>query len=582
MKSSNFFFVISLILVLSGCGLGTAEKGRKPSPDWSRGLPLSTSVSGSVGMAVAGDGERIHFVWPTAAAGDQTLIHYQQLDSLAETTADHDLELPSGRLRAPRLLLAGEDQAHLFWSRRPDGSKGWELWHALLDSFGNLAGSPTRLSPAEMNIGSYVAAQNRAGNGFIVWEDNETGSLYGLQVVGTAVDAEPVLLVLSGESPAIQVDETGTLYLAWIDEALLFYAALPDGRLGVTGGARVADLIIGAGDSVKGLALGVTNEWVSIFWSIYKRSGEEAGAGLTEYVSFPVGAAALTPPTRLGIMTVEDQPYRPYQGAYPLTQLAPPPPSAAFGSNYTLEPDTAAGQGSELAVVVSTNQQFRLNTFVQMAVVLFRDGQFQGYQMAAKTESFSHQGALVADQTGNLHLAWREGGGGRKLYYATTSPETRAEVDRLRGADIINALLAGSMESVVGILFFPLALGWLLPGVLLLGLWKLKRDEDSLTHPLSIIFLLLAIVLYQGTKILFLPTITSYTPFSAWLDISASWSWPLRVGTPLLIFGLGLLAAELLRRRKQEMSPIFYFVVAAGNDALLTLAVYGVNFLGVI
>jgi hypothetical protein len=92
--------------------------------------------------------------------------------------------------------------------------------------------------------------------------------------------------------------------------------------------------------------------------------------------------------------------------------------------------------------------------------------------------------------------------------------------------------------------------------------------------------LVIAILLYQVTKLLFLPTIQTYTPFSAWLDLPRSWSTALRVMVPLLIFGVAWLAAEWVRRSRTASTLAYFFVVAA-VDAILTLVVYGVNYLGV-
>jgi hypothetical protein len=55
----------------------------------------------------------------------------------------------------------------------------------------------------------------------------------------------------------------------------------------------------------------------------------------------------------------------------------------------------------------------------------------------------------------------------------------------------------------------------------------------------------------------------------------------LRVLVPVLIFAIGALVAELTRRRRPEMSSLLYFFILCGVDALLTLAIYGVNYLGV-
>jgi hypothetical protein len=51
---------------------------------------------------------------------------------------------------------------------------------------------------------------------------------------------------------------------------------------------------------------------------------------------------------------------------------------------------------------------------------------------------------------------------------------------------------------------------------------------------------------------------------------------------PILSFSLGILVAEWVRRRRQGTSSLLYFFAICGLDAILTLMIYGVNFLGVI
>ncbi|MEW5985579.1 MAG: hypothetical protein AB1791_03000, partial [Chloroflexota bacterium] len=163
--------------------------------------------------------------------------------------------------------------------------------------------------------------------------------------------------------------------------------------------------------------------------------------------------------------------------------------------------------------------------------------------------------------------------------YATTAPAARAYLDRQTFDDVANALLTGGMEGLTGVLFFPLAMGWLLPGVVVLGLYKLRRDDERVTDWLSIVLLVVAVAFYQVTKLAFLPRILTYVPFSAWLDVPAGWSFPLRMAVPALFFLAGVGAAEMVRRRRA--STLIYYLTLCGVDALLTLAVYGVNFLGV-
>ena len=134
---------IFLLLLLTSCGLGSAQKGRKPSPDWSRGVPLTVAVAGTADIAVAGNGEAVYLAWPTFLE-DELVIHYMQLDETGEPIIDRNLDLPPGRARTPRLLLAGNGQLHLIWARRPVSSSGWELWQATVDADGKIGRASCR------------------------------------------------------------------------------------------------------------------------------------------------------------------------------------------------------------------------------------------------------------------------------------------------------------------------------------------------------------------------------------------------------------------------------------------------------
>ncbi len=207
------------------------------------------------------------------------------------------------------------------------------------------------------------------------------------------------------------------------------------------------------------------------------------------------------------------------------------------------------------------------------------EGQVTGYEIAGRTLSISSDPFLLSDIDGNLHLIWREGADGSRVFYATTAPEPRAAIDQVRGEDIVNTMLRGGLEGFATILLFPLALPWLIPGFLVLGVWKIYRDRESLAYVSSRLILLAALGIYQVTKLLFLPTILTYVPFSAWMDIPAGWTLPLRVGVPIFILLSGFGVAELGRRRSE--ATLLYYVLFVLTDLVLTLGVYGVNFLGV-
>ncbi len=130
-------------------------------------------------------------------------------------------------------------------------------------------------------------------------------------------------------------------------------------------------------------------------------------------------------------------------------------------------------------------------------------------------------------------------------------------------------------------MFFPLALVWLAPGLLVLGIYHMRHETESLDRPVSRLLLVVGLVVYQIVKILFMPAILSYVPFSAWLDIGDIAGRILQIITPVLIFGAGIVVAEIVRRRRETVSTALYYLAIGGVDALLTLLVYGVNFSGV-
>jgi hypothetical protein len=291
-----------------------------------------------------------------------------------------------------------------------------------------------------------------------------------------------------------------------------------------------------------------------------------------------------------------------YQGDFPL-RLSPPigigSAAAAYGeeeeymsdlagdwvdvtavSNFIMNPSPMVGYGDELALAVATSQRFRGDTNLEISTMIFSKGEFIGYSVGSKTGYLSDNPTIAVDAAGNIHLAWREGAGGTQVYYATSSPTGMAALDPIAWADILNALLLGSVESLASIAFVPfIGLGWILPGMVVLIVWTVYKDRQHLGSPSSWLLTAIAIFLYYGTKIIFLPTITTYIPFSAWIGIPDGIARFVQIGVAAMIFLLSLLAAIFVRRRYSEASLAFYTAFTL-TDAFLTLAIYGVNLLG--
>ncbi|MDX1435422.1 MAG: hypothetical protein R3335_01330 [Anaerolineales bacterium] len=554
-------------------------KGLKPSPDWSKGVVVAKNVVGSQGFAVQPDGQRLYLVYPYDL-GEGPRLHFQQLGPDAEAIVTRDIDIATERLRRSRLLLAGPGSLHLFWETR-DPQAGWSLWYAPISDDGQLREEPVRLSQEGIEVGRYEAVPTSDGSAVVVWDSPRNEEVYG-QAIGAAGDLEgsPVLLVERGTDPSIAVGADDSIDLTWVEGENIRYANFPGSTLATISGERIASVQIGTGDTLFGPVIGKSDGWIYVFWSRLSRSGLTAGQASTSYVSFPNGAAAeASLPEVVAVLPLEELPYQPYSGIYNLTQIVTED-AGPSRSDYAYEPNPFKYELPELAVGIATKQVDRLDELVQVATLHFEDGDIKGFNFSGKTPGFSSSPVVAADSTGDLYFSWRDGSSGEQIFLSTTAPEMKSEIDRIEGSDLANTMLQGGIEGLATVLLFPLAIPWIVPGYILIGVWKIFRDYESLAERSSQIILIVALILYEITKLLFLPTIVTYVPFSAWIDIPAGLATPLRVGYPIFTLGLGVLFAELNRRRGNE-STLLYYTIVVFTDLLLTLAVYGVAYLGV-
>ena len=581
MKNYRLIKVIVLLLLIVAFAGCETQKGRTPSPDWSRGLPLGSSGRGSIGMAVADDSDRVHFTWPDVSDGEPA-IRYMQLDSEANPLVDTHLPLPAGEKRTPRLALADGDMAHFLYAFRAEGHPNWMLNYALLDQNGRFFHDPIPLSTADVRVGSYQITPDNDGGLFVAWEAGDDIYLTHLTAAGD-IDGASFLLVENGEEPALRVDGTGDLHLIWREADRIMYAQLDDADGQQVTGVVIADVELGRGSGavMDGPTLGLSDKWGYAVWSVANRTGLQAGTSRVEYVSFPIDGSVEGRPIRLGLSAAEELPYEAYTGDYQMTLLAGASP-IAYSSDFAYQPAADLGQADEVAVALAMTQQLRQKGVTQIATAVFKDGTFLGFNMAGKTEAFSEEPFIGSDAAGNLHVVWREGGHGQMVFYATTAPNAREAINGLDFGDISNVIFTGGIEAVVGMMLFPLAFIWVLPGLVVMGIWHVRRDEDTLSDPMTLFLLLISLISYQFAKVLFWPFMMVYVPFSAWMDVPDSMTLVLQIGVPIVIFGVGLLTAVYIRKQKNPyMSGLLFFFITTTIDGLLTLGVYGVNFLGV-
>ncbi len=579
LKAVQLILILLTGLLLIGC---ETQKGRIPSPDWSRGLPLGSSARGTIGMVVDEERGRVHLSWPDTSNGEKT-VRYMQLDDEAEIQVDIHLPLAEGINRTPRLALANGENLHFLWAFRNGKNQPlWTLNYTQLMADGRFQHDPILLSNPERKVGSYQFTSDGEGGIFIIWESDD--DLYLSHLTGDGATAvAPFMVVKNGKEPAIRIDKQDRLHLIWRKNDQIMYASLDNDTLQPAEGVKVARVQLGNSSAMDGPVLGLSDEWAYVLWSVADRGGVEAGTSRMEYIAFPIGAAITeSSPTRLGLMPVEELPYEAYQGDYQMTQLASAIP-IAHSSDFVSQPAAVPqGQHNEVAVVLAMTQQLRQQNVTQIATAVFKEGAFVGFNMSGKTEAFSQEPVIGSDTAGRLHAAWREGGHGQMVFYATTAPVTRDAINRFHTGDASNFIFNGGIEAAVGMMLFPLAFVWVLPSLTLLTIWHMRREDDLLSDPPTQLLLAFSFISYHTVKLLFWPFMTIYVPFSAWTDVPNGWAVPLQISVPLIIFGIGLFTAVRKHKKSRPyMSGLLFFFIAAAVDALLTLAIYGVNFLGV-
>ena len=346
----------------------------------------------------------------------------------------------------------------------------------------------------------------------------------------------------------------------------------------------MATIKVALGNRQDGPAIGIADNHVFLFWSILRQVGLEAGTAITEYLVFPTSVPTQSRRALVPIFPVSEDLLQPYQGSLALSQVVPAPREEYLSTDNVLGPRTlpSPAQGA-MVVAVSASQNVRLDSHVQIMVGIFEEGVYQSYTVGTHTNEISQNPSISVDVGGNLHLIWQEGFSGTRVFYATTAPAAKGRLDRVALGDMSTLIFSGGLEAITGILLFPFAFPWMAIGLVMMIILRLAHNDEDVTQRLSQFLLVLALLSYQISKLLFLPDMLTYVPFSAWLDLSEGVGVVLRIAVPIIIIGLGIAAAEWRRRRRRNDSPpssLAYYMTVIIVDTLLTLSVYGVIFLG--
>lgn len=564
--------LLALLWLLSGCAVSMPDRLWLNAPGWDRGLNVGTTAAvDPVPIVLDGDAQIVLFM--LESAGQTARPRVLALNRAAETVWETRLDdTVVSRPDKPGLILHN-DRLHLFWL------SSQRLHTAVLDSAGNVVEQP-RLLSGETIVESYdvfAFPDGRLG----VWYagSRQSPGLYALDL-----DAEAaVLLDPQGMRPTVRVDAQGGLHAVWLhyppgfDPPEFLYAYYPDGQ--PLPGQETAFLspALSPTSVLEGPRMGLDSTRVYTFWTISIRTGPEAGAVDTFYVHFPYGAPDALQRASLVGAALPDLPYAPAPDgvfqAGPRVDLSDQPLSPD-----TMDVATVSTAVDELAIAFTNPVQHQFRKIARQTATLFlRDGDVAGYQLLSYTVPASDVPFIAADDNLYLYVTWveRSDTGGFVVYFASSAPDVRAALGRVTRQDVSQMLSETVFGMLAGLVLTPFVIFlWSVGGFVVYFLTGfLRRNENAVGTAVS---LALTMAGYWAVKLLSLPGLRSYVPFSAWIPRIPAWMQaPLQIGVPLAITLFAIWVAWHTIFRRGSRSPLYFFLTFAAVDGALTMAVYG-------
>ncbi|MFH1929748.1 MAG: hypothetical protein ABIK79_16515 [Chloroflexota bacterium] len=592
-KSSSARLVLILMAMMSllvGCDLG-AEKSFRVASDWSRGATVGTSaLSNPVSLCVDAGGSPVHLAWVTEGESSE-LLHYVQLNERADVVVDRDLEVPARHPHRLQLLSDGRGGTHLFWMDSLEGALG--LYYMRLTSEGQPASYPIRLSPVDVTVGSFSTGPNARGEIEVFWssEDGDHPGIYNIILDSWGSLVSPNALIREGgHDPHFALAGDGTLHLTWMqkpsyEEHEIYYSTLSPVDATFQEATQVGFYNAGTGQVGYPPRIGLTNDTVYIFWSVERRGG-----GLTPpaaesfYVASSGGEMEFSQAKLIGIPRTTNPSYSRVEGELSYSELAAPVGGTAAvyaNSPFVYQVALVSPDGPKLPAAFATQLSTRNQDLIQITLTIWADGAMEGYQVAARTRSISLRPVLAVDSLGDFHLTWIDTGGFGKyqVYYATTSPEAKAVLNRITTRDVFSGVFNVLWGLGQAVSFFPVFFFWLLPPLVWIAVFSYIRVDDDLTRTPSKVALGIAFTIYFFTKFFVLPAgFMSYVPFID--QIPPPFDEWLMIGLPLIVLGLAILGSLLHARRSETKSLFAAFLVFALIDGVVSLSIYVPAYLG--
>lgn len=566
-------------LLLTGCAAAT-DRTQRASADWSRGVRVGrTYINSRVGLAVDPSGDHATLVWMAYEDG-QYLLRFARLDRAGRVAVEGVLDAAVGIPSQVELTLDGQGIAHLVWTARVEHIN--QLYHLSFDGQGALVSPPVLLSPAGTPVVGYALSTADSGESEVFWvaEESPGFGLYHARVAasGQVLSSGPRLRAAVVEVN-VRRDRNGQLHVGWMEEPtageLHVYYATFDAQRGMLGEpTRLADVPGATGLVQRGPEVGLGGDQVYLIWSVERRGGGlTQSSAETYYVTFPLGQpAAAGKPVQVLVPTDNRPDLVPVTVLGQTRQLARPETRPLGGRTIYL-PATPQGHLDALVTPLAANLVGRTRDTVQIVMLFWDEGAPQGYQIAGKTASSSLWSTVAVDGAQDVHLAWIDtaGFGAYDIYYASSAPAVRAELNRVRLADVLGAIFSVIWALAGSLALFPVAFMWFAIPLAIVSVYLVITAEGGMERRGPRIMLGVAVLVYVLVK---------YATESSWLTLLQLPHLPELISSvlvllaPLLIAGLAGLVTWALLRRRDYHTLFRVFVVWAAWDALITLLLY--------
>lgn len=578
LRGALLALLFSALFLTTACTAVSTEHIWLKAPGWNRAAAVATTYTGDPVPIITDDSGQIYLLLIDESEGVPRPV-VVALNRQAQTAWRETIDMALRRPDKQRLhWLHG--RLHAFWL------SDQALYTAVYDATGTQLQGPTRLTGEEA-VNDYAVVAREDGS-LSIWYAGPRNDP-GLYVLETAVpESEPILVDPEGILPTARRDEQGNLHVLWArspggyEDTLLLYASYPDSAYVPERETIIQRLRLGITTVLEGPWMGMDSADIYAFWTEAVRTGMEAGRVDTYYISFPPGepTAEMRPVSLVGTATA-DLDYEPFPSG--VFQVGPRivdanvsfPPEGNVRDIVTL--DTAV---SELGIAYSNPVQHEYRKFVrQIHTTFLADGAPTSRQVLSFTTVPSDAPAIHSDADRFLYITWLEiADPGFSVYFSSTAPDVQESLSRVTFNDVLGLAGATVFGLLSGAVLSPfLVFLWSLGPLLMLGLTSpLRRESDDGVGTGTIISLVLTFLAYSATKFFTLPGFRSYVPFSAWLPFIPPWMQaPLQILVPLSITLFAIAVAWHYVYRRGSRSVLYFYLVFAAIDALLTTAVYG-------